>query len=201
MESFRHFEKKLKSGQRMVKTVDFVTTPGSIILIHSDRKQVEKDTERIHALCIPGAGLYEVQKDFSVTGMVANGRKSIKNAFRSGADLAAEYPLVALTGLVLAVGAVAASGQSRSASVLRCVALRCCRGLSLAFAYAEYAKSKTHQNFTKAAAVTVLTMKKSSSSSSSSPGFDRESFNPADPSNFEPIELDLRERVVVYDRK
>ena len=97
--------------------------------------------------------------------MVANGRKLIKEFFRASADLAVEYPLVALVAVGTAVASVAVA--SSAATVL----------------YLDHKGIST------------------SSSKSSSMAYDHETFNPADSRNFEPMDLDLRERVVFGRRR
>ena len=58
--SFLSEEYKLKEGEPIGLTVDFLTTPGSIMLMHSEAEQVEKDAAYIHEISKPGGGLYDI---------------------------------------------------------------------------------------------------------------------------------------------
>lgn len=51
-------EIKIEVGQNMPLTVDFLTTPGSIMLQGTDAAQLKQDTDAIHALC--KKGLFEL---------------------------------------------------------------------------------------------------------------------------------------------
>mmetsp|Transcript_11395 Transcript_11395/g.35088 ORF Transcript_11395/g.35088 Transcript_11395/m.35088 type:complete len:516 (-) Transcript_11395:71-1618(-) len=52
--SYLSEEIKIEVGQPMPLTVDFLTTPGSIMLYSKDAAQLKKDFETIHALCKQG---------------------------------------------------------------------------------------------------------------------------------------------------
>lgn len=52
--SYHSEEIKAKVGDPIPLTVDFMTTPGSIMLVHKDKAQLDADTDAIHALCRDG---------------------------------------------------------------------------------------------------------------------------------------------------
>lgn len=53
-------EIKIKVGSDLPLTVDFLCTPGSVMLRSADSKQLRADTDAIHELCIDG--LFEIEK-------------------------------------------------------------------------------------------------------------------------------------------
>lgn len=57
--SFQSIELKNKPGDSVSKTVDFLTTPGSVMLVHEDGRQVEEDMAFIHEL--EKDGLYNIK--------------------------------------------------------------------------------------------------------------------------------------------
>ena len=63
MASYRGEELKLHAGNKMVKTIDFVSTPASFIFICADAATLKADYERVHVLSLPGGGMYEVESD------------------------------------------------------------------------------------------------------------------------------------------
>ena len=50
--SFHSLEIKAKVGERITKTVDFLTTPGSVMLVHAERAQVDADARGHHIAVI-----------------------------------------------------------------------------------------------------------------------------------------------------
>jgi biotin carboxylase len=58
--SFQGLEIRTKPGSMIAKTIDLFTTPGSVMLVHADRAQVERDMALIFAWQKPGGGLYNV---------------------------------------------------------------------------------------------------------------------------------------------
>ena len=54
LQSYHSEEIKATIGEHIPLTVDFLTTPGSIMLVHSDKRQLPKDIDYIHQLCKDG---------------------------------------------------------------------------------------------------------------------------------------------------
>jgi len=50
MRSFQSIEVKVPVGGKLEKTINFVTTPGSIMLVHANRQVVEEDQAEIHQM-------------------------------------------------------------------------------------------------------------------------------------------------------
>ena len=60
--SFHSFEMKTKPGDALAPTVDFLTTPGSVMLVHADGAQVEADARQIEEWQKKDGGLYNVAR-------------------------------------------------------------------------------------------------------------------------------------------
>ncbi|KAJ8599403.1 hypothetical protein CTAYLR_009705 [Chrysophaeum taylorii] len=58
--SFHAEEIKVAIGDDITKTVDFLSTPGSIMLVHNDADQLHRDVDFIHHISKPGNGLYDI---------------------------------------------------------------------------------------------------------------------------------------------
>ena len=60
LESFVDAEMKMKVGENIPVTVDFITSPGSILLMHHNKDVVERDAEKIHFLELNG--LFDIRR-------------------------------------------------------------------------------------------------------------------------------------------
>ncbi len=60
LESFVEAEMKTSVGEHVPLTIDFITSPGAILLSHPDKSVVERDQERIHEL--EENGLFEIRR-------------------------------------------------------------------------------------------------------------------------------------------
>jgi biotin carboxylase len=58
--SFVEAEMKMHIGEHFPVTVDFLTSPGAIMLMHESKEVMERDAERIHELC--KEGLFSVRR-------------------------------------------------------------------------------------------------------------------------------------------
>lgn len=54
LRSFKSIELKTKAGEQLSCTKDFLTSPGSVMLVHSDPEVVRRDAEAIHTLAREG---------------------------------------------------------------------------------------------------------------------------------------------------
>mmetsp|Transcript_20191 Transcript_20191/g.42283 ORF Transcript_20191/g.42283 Transcript_20191/m.42283 type:complete len:494 (-) Transcript_20191:89-1570(-) len=54
MESYVESEMKMHVGEHFPVTVDFLTSPGAVMLMHESKEVMERDAERIHQLCKDG---------------------------------------------------------------------------------------------------------------------------------------------------
>ena len=54
LESFVEAEMKMNVGEMLPLTVDFLTSPGAIMLCHADRDQLNRDADKIHELELDG---------------------------------------------------------------------------------------------------------------------------------------------------
>ena len=61
LKSYVGEEIKTKLGDELTPTVDFLTTPGSVMLRSQDAQQLRADIDAIHALCLDG--LFELQQN------------------------------------------------------------------------------------------------------------------------------------------
>ena len=61
LKSYVGEEIKTKLGDELTPTVDFLTTPGSVMLRSQDAQQLRRDIDAIHALCLDG--LFELQQN------------------------------------------------------------------------------------------------------------------------------------------
>ena len=61
LKSYVGEEIKIKVGDDVTPTVDFLTTPGSVMLRSQDARQLRSDIDAIHALCLDG--LFELQQN------------------------------------------------------------------------------------------------------------------------------------------
>ena len=61
LKSYVGEEIKIKVGDDVTPTVDFLTTPGSVMLRSQDARQLRADIDAIHALCLDG--LFELQQN------------------------------------------------------------------------------------------------------------------------------------------
>jgi hypothetical protein len=50
LRSFRSSQSKVKPSQRIHKTVDYLTTPGWVMLVHEDPEVVKADAALVHHL-------------------------------------------------------------------------------------------------------------------------------------------------------
>ena len=60
--SFHSVEIKTHPGAEMTRTIDFLTTPGSVMLVHADGAQVEADARQIEEWQKKDGGLYNVAR-------------------------------------------------------------------------------------------------------------------------------------------
>ena len=61
LKSYVGEEIKIKVGEEVSPTIDFLTTPGSVMLRSQDARQLRSDIDSIHALCLDG--LFELQQN------------------------------------------------------------------------------------------------------------------------------------------
>lgn len=54
LRSFKSIELKMKPGDRVRRTTDFLTSPGSVMLVHPDPAVVRADAEFIHDMSRQG---------------------------------------------------------------------------------------------------------------------------------------------------
>jgi hypothetical protein len=66
--SFQSLEIKVQPGERLVKTLDFLTTPGSVMLVHESAAQVIADYDQIHAWSEQPGLFYELEAPSGPTG-------------------------------------------------------------------------------------------------------------------------------------
>lgn len=67
--SFKSLEIKCQPGQRLARTTDFLTTPGSVMLVHASRAQVERDYDQIHEWCETPGLFYELAEGTTGSGV------------------------------------------------------------------------------------------------------------------------------------
>jgi hypothetical protein len=61
--SFKSLEMKVQPGQRLSRTTDFLTTPGSVMLVHASAAQVAADYDAIHAWTEEPGVFYELEEE------------------------------------------------------------------------------------------------------------------------------------------
>jgi hypothetical protein len=60
LESFVEAEMKMHVGEHFPITIDFLTSPGAIMLMHERKEVMERDAERIHELC--KEGMFDIRR-------------------------------------------------------------------------------------------------------------------------------------------